>query len=242
MKEKPWCQGPKELLKHASEHIKSGRDFDVRIAFISIDNAIELMIKTYIELPERITGLKFLKKDREEAFENFHRLLNALENNVKGLLSKEEFGDIEYFHTLRNKLYHEGSGLTIDKEKVTAYLAIAELLYDKLFFSEKEKKEYKTLTEEFIFLWNDLEELILQIISVELGIKNPEIRQINTLVDRGLISNKTLIDIDELRQYRNKLIHGFTKVNAEDLEKQVKTMSKILADLSLYIVKSMNKT
>ena len=43
---KPWAAGPRELLNHAFEHLAKGKPFDFRIAMISIDNAVELTIKT----------------------------------------------------------------------------------------------------------------------------------------------------------------------------------------------------
>lgn len=52
---KPWTSGPKELIKHAISHLhEKSSDFDLRIAFISIDNSVEVMIKTYLGLPKRI--------------------------------------------------------------------------------------------------------------------------------------------------------------------------------------------
>jgi hypothetical protein len=47
-------QRPRELLDHASSHLTEGKDFDFRISMISIDNAVELAIKTYLGLPKRI--------------------------------------------------------------------------------------------------------------------------------------------------------------------------------------------
>ena len=46
---KPWIEGPLELIKHALEHLKLETGFDNRIAMISIDNAVELMIKIRIK-------------------------------------------------------------------------------------------------------------------------------------------------------------------------------------------------
>ena len=47
----PWIDGPRELLQHAIDHLTQGDDFDRRVAMISIDNAVELTIKTYLGLP-----------------------------------------------------------------------------------------------------------------------------------------------------------------------------------------------
>jgi hypothetical protein len=54
MTEKPWISGPKELPDHAKSHLQSREAFDCRIAMISIDNAVELAIRTYLGLPKRM--------------------------------------------------------------------------------------------------------------------------------------------------------------------------------------------
>ena len=46
---------------------------------ISIDNAVELMIKTGLGLPKRITGLAIARKQYVEISESFSALLDGLE-------------------------------------------------------------------------------------------------------------------------------------------------------------------
>jgi hypothetical protein len=53
---KTWTSGAEELLEHAAWHIKKETAFDKRIAFISIDNAVEIAIKTYLRLPKQFFG------------------------------------------------------------------------------------------------------------------------------------------------------------------------------------------
>ena len=48
---KTWASGAIELLAHASGHIGLDTAFDKRIAFISIDNAVEITIRTYKGMP-----------------------------------------------------------------------------------------------------------------------------------------------------------------------------------------------
>jgi hypothetical protein len=55
---RPWTDGPRELLQHAADHLNLGADFDRRMAMISIDNAVELLVKTYLGLPERARQTK----------------------------------------------------------------------------------------------------------------------------------------------------------------------------------------
>ena len=64
--QKPWVTGPKELLNHGLQHLELDTDFDSRMAMISIDNAVELMIKTYLGLPKRITKIENLTRKKFE--------------------------------------------------------------------------------------------------------------------------------------------------------------------------------
>lgn len=72
----PWVEGPKELLQHAIDHLSQGNDFDRRVAMISIDNAVELIIKTYLGLPKRaLEHSGPSRKELEQASESFPALL-----------------------------------------------------------------------------------------------------------------------------------------------------------------------
>jgi len=242
MEEKPWSQGPKELLNHAINHLKKGGGFDIRIAMISIDNAVELMIKTYLELPKRITGLNLSKKEIEESFESFPKLLQALEKYVSAnTLTAEDFNEIEYFHKVRNNLYHSAVCLTIEKDKAEAYFAIAELLYNKLFFQEENTKEiivqFKTTIGGFILNWNRIESIILKLINMELGIKTPDIMHINLLVEKGIFGKDFLEEFNALRQYRNKIVHSLTEINTEELDKNISLVNSLLSKIESYYFK-----
>lgn len=45
---KPWISGPSEILQHAINLMSSDNEADRRIAFLSIDNAVELILKTFM--------------------------------------------------------------------------------------------------------------------------------------------------------------------------------------------------
>ncbi len=70
-------------------------------------------------------------------------------------------GDIEWFHRVRNQLYHDGNGITVEKEKVEVYAEIANILFENLFGQQIEEIESKNLHHsligEFVKLWADLE-------------------------------------------------------------------------------------
>src|SRR5258706_2191475 len=96
---KPWVSGPKELLDHAIEHLPLGSAFDHRIALISIDNAVELMIKTFLGLPERARGTPGpSRKELELAGQSFPDLLDLLEKHAADKIQGFELGDIEWYH------------------------------------------------------------------------------------------------------------------------------------------------
>ncbi|RZK65066.1 MAG: hypothetical protein EOO85_28840, partial [Pedobacter sp.] len=132
----PWTNGPKEILKHGLDLIKKDSDTNRRLAIISIDNAVELMIKTFLGLPKRINGLKITRKEYEEFSESFPRLLDALENHAPDKIIGIDLGEIEWFHRLRNQLYHQGNGLTVEKSNVEVYAELANILFKNIFGQE----------------------------------------------------------------------------------------------------------
>jgi hypothetical protein len=133
----PWSEGPKELLQHAVGHIAHDGDFDRRIAMISIDNAVELMIKTFLSLPRRKLGTKGpSRKELEEASNSFPELLDLLENYAGERLTGVSLDEIEWYHRIRNQLYHSGNGITVEVARVQTYLSLAKTLFQTLFETE----------------------------------------------------------------------------------------------------------
>jgi len=78
--DRPWSEGPKELLQHAVDHMVDDGDFGRRIAIISIENAVELMIKTYLGLPRRKEECgKPSRRQLEKVSNSFPSLIDLLE-------------------------------------------------------------------------------------------------------------------------------------------------------------------
>lgn len=135
--DKPWIDGPKELMMHAAEHLNSKSDFDRRIAFISIDNAVELSIKTFLSLPKRIRKVDGPKRQEVTDAENsFPASIDLLEKYFANKVSDISLEDIEWYHRIRNQLYHAGNGVTVDLSKVEAYFEIAKGLFNCLYDEE----------------------------------------------------------------------------------------------------------
>ena len=133
MNNQPWASGISEILKHGLSLLEKDTDSNRRLAMISIDNAVELMIKTYLGLPERVIGFKISRKELSEITAGFPNLLNGLEKYGVNKLSGVNLGEIEWYHRLRNELYHNGNGLTVEREKVVIYSELAKLLFKNLF-------------------------------------------------------------------------------------------------------------
>jgi hypothetical protein len=116
----PWATGPGEILQHGLSLLQKDSDQNRRLAFLSIDNAVELTIKTYLSLPRRVTGINLSRKDYLEISESFPRLLDAIEQHAADKLNGIDLGEIEWYHRLRNELYHQGNGLTVERNKNAA--------------------------------------------------------------------------------------------------------------------------
>lgn len=91
------------------------------------------MIKTYLGLPRRVTHLDLSRQKFNEICESFPKLLDALEEHAGDKLRGIDLGDIEWYHRLRNQLYHQGNGLTVEKGKVRVYAELAQILFRNLF-------------------------------------------------------------------------------------------------------------
>jgi hypothetical protein len=122
-----------EILLHGINLLKHDTDTNRRLAMLSIDNSVELMIKTFLGLPQRVTGIKLTKKDLEEISQSFPRLLDAIHEHAPDKLRDYDISEIEWFHRLRNELYHQGNGLTVERQKAVAYAEIAKGIFHQLF-------------------------------------------------------------------------------------------------------------
>lgn len=231
--DKPWISGPRELLVHGIQHLDLDSGFDYRIAMISVDNAVELMIKTHLGLPKRITRIEGItRKKYEEITSTFPNLLDGLEEFDSSRLNGIDLGDIEWFHRLRNQLYHDGNGITVEKEKVEAYAEIAKILFNNLFGVEIEESGDETihhsLVGEFIKEWVNLEK---QTLNTDGRLKSPMIR-LREMLSNGELSNKQAEKFNEIRKFRNDLVHGMSSPSQEELKtnlKELKEINKALA-------------
>jgi hypothetical protein len=209
----PWASGPREILRHGLELLTKDSDTNRRLAMISIDNAVELMIKTYLGLPKRVTGLEISRREFSVVSESFPSLLDALEKHATDKLDGVELGEIEWYHRLRNQLYHQGNGLTVERDKVEIYAQLAITLFRNLFGYELVHRATTRTGNlgEFMSAWT----------SIERGLRDlarkgsPANKRPTGLSDvlrfirmAGLMLPKEISELEDLRQARNEVVHG----------------------------------
>jgi len=239
---KPWTAGPRELLNHAFEHLAKGKPFDFRIAMISIDNAVELTIKTYLGLPKRIRGsvgppLKRLQGTGS----SFPALLDLLEEFAREKLDGIDLGDIEVYHRLRNTLYHEGHGITVDPEYVDSYLQIAKVLLNNLLGLELEKDKSNPPSSslgDLVSKWASLVQDVRLIARTYLGREEPPgepvLHSVDRLVTKGVVDTQFRRRVRDANKIRNKLIHS---ISVPLTEEDVSYLVSELDELASYLEK-----
>ena len=122
----PWQSGPKDLLIAAIEHLHRNTNRDNLIAFLLVDIGVELLSKTYLTLPLKPSECPIPYKEREaSARGRFHILLDCLGKAARKKLSGIDLRHVQYFHGLRNKIYHQGDGFTVPGEKAEDYATLA---------------------------------------------------------------------------------------------------------------------
>ncbi len=221
--EHTWASGVIELLRHADSHIHLETAFDRRIAFISIDNSIETSIRTFLALPQSKSGIKVSHKELDAVENSFPGLLGLLWQYVGGRLTGIDEADIEHYHRIRNKLYHDGTGLSVDKQYLFAYRQIAVLLIKNLFSVDLGEPKPAPTLERLIALWNQITEKFQEF---------DKIGGWEEAMKLGLLSPDDMQNHAELRTIRNKQVHSMT-FDRKQVEYAVVLAEKLLKKLKL---------
>jgi len=115
MRQRPWSSGPAELLNHGLGHLSTeDSDLNRRLAILSIDNSVEVMLRTYLSLPSRETGIRVSRSELREMGESFPKLLerieelapNRLEGVEWGILDEEMAAQLIALQDTRNRVAH----------------------------------------------------------------------------------------------------------------------------------------
>ncbi|OCK41833.1 hypothetical protein BA195_13660 [Tenacibaculum soleae] len=207
--EKTWASGALELLKHADEHINKGQAFDQRIAFISIDNSVETAIRTFIFMPFSLSKVKFSFKEKEEIGNSFPKMVNLLCEKASSKISGIELSDIEFYHRLRNQLYHDGTGLGVDKNHLEAYRTIGELLLKNLFQIEFNYSTTDKSLSSLIVFWEEIDKLIKQLFQTN-NIDFGQTFKWEEALQKNIITKHQISLFTELKRIRNEQVHSLS--------------------------------
>lgn len=234
--EHTWASGAVELIKHADSHLTQETAFDGRIAFISIDNAVETCIRVFLSLPPSKSGVTVTRKELADIENSFPGLLALLWNRAGDRLTGLDDADIEHYHRIRNKLYHDGTGLSVDQQYLLAYRQIAVVLLKHLFgVSLGEPRQAATL-ETLVSLWNQIEEK-LKALSLEADIEPGHTFFWEEAMAAGVINASDLASLTELRLIRNREVHS-TSVDRARVSYAVSLAETLLKNLNAPKVKT----
>lgn len=213
--EETWASGSLELLRHADSHIQLDTAFDSRIAFISVDNSVETSIRTFLSLPEKISGVKFQRKEVDEAGNSFPKMVDLLFSKARPKLAGLDDSDIEHYHRIRNQLYHNGTGLGVDPRYLDAYRQIAAVLLNNLFGVKADPKGTEATLENLILLFNEVETSVRKAFE-DSGIGTGYTSKWEMAMREGILEVEDISQLTELRMIRNTQVHS----TAENIDKK----------------------
>ncbi len=225
--EKTWASGAIELLRHADSHINREAAFDKRIAFISIDNCVEVCVRTFLSLPESKSGIQVSRAKVEAVSNSFPRLVEMLFEHAANRLTGVDPADIEHYHRIRNKLYHEGTGLSVDDQYLAAYRSIADLFILDLFgVTYSAPDEQLPRLDSLILNWNRVDQIIRDRME-KAGIDVRHTYKWEQAYQAAALDPQLVEELTELRMARNRLVHS-TTVDPEDVAHWVRKSRRML--------------
>lgn len=92
-------------------------------------------------------------------------MIKIIDTKTPDKVTDIDLSEVEWYHRLRNQLYHQGNGLTVEREKIDKYLYIAKDLFKSLLEDELEFepiKEYEILIK-FLMAWSNFEKAIIDL-------------------------------------------------------------------------------
>lgn len=143
--------------------------------------------------------------------------MDALEKYGADKLDGVDLRAIEWYHRLRNELYHQGNGLTVERDKVEIYAEIANILFKNLFgYTLVNNPARNTeILGEFLVEWARLERALQARIERELrksglvpGKRVGLLEWLRTAQETKLLDGHEIDELNQLRQIKNLAAHG----------------------------------
>ncbi len=167
-------------------------------------------------------------------------LLDLFERFAQQHLDGIELGDIEWYHRIRNQLYHEGNGITVEKQQVDAYYQIVKILIENLYGEEGAEEPSREIDDSatrlglFIQKWALLDMKLRSKAKECLPKDKHRTGPLNAIVDalypKGIDLRSIRKDLTTLSEIRNSIVHTGTG-SEEILEGSIKKTDAILNKL-----------
>ncbi|WP_374689106.1 hypothetical protein [Promineifilum sp.] len=110
----PYQHTPAQLIAHGVQHMQQDREnFDRHMAYLLFDIGIESTIKTFLLLHKSESGAATgtgTQKDIANS-ESFFAKAEAVHKAAPDRFGAEDLRASKHFHSIRNKLYHDGAGI-----------------------------------------------------------------------------------------------------------------------------------
>jgi hypothetical protein len=127
-----WQKAPVKIVSEAVHHASKKSEEDNLIAFLLLDVGAEMLLKTYLGLPKKITGSTTSEDERYSIIrKGFHDVVEGVKNSRQGI-SLKDLARVEFFHGIRNKLYHQGNGITVQRVHLEEYISVIKVLFKQL--------------------------------------------------------------------------------------------------------------
>lgn len=238
VKPKPWMLGSLELLNHAQGHLELGTSFDLRIAMISVDVAVENMLKSYLSSPVEKKGVKHIGREELESMnKSFYALLQGLQKYSVATIEKDDFNEILWYHNVRNRIYHSGDGITVDSNTVETYLAIVKNLFSNLFENKIEQfleSKPSTSIGEFFLLWREVMpqlERLANLMNLSYTVYDRRYMALPRLVARKMVPKSVQAELKEVREFRHDITHGDKEISQKEVTQKIVKLQSLLKTL-----------
>lgn len=211
---------------HAKKHLSEGTDSDLERALIGFDNAFELILKLFFKLGK---------------YEKYHVGKDKIEE--LSILTGEEIAKVEYFHDLRNKLYHEPSSIKINID-LHQYEHIFEKVASKLFNKYAkclfiDKNSDSRIYARFLNHWEKIIEILKRFYSYEGDLVYPR-DAFNAYIElvyyQGIIDNNELNLLEEIKYVYNNLFEGSVSYSIAKIKNYILTLKNIKYNIRINII------
>jgi hypothetical protein len=158
-----WHDTAIKLIRYASSFRNTGDEFQRQVGYLLLDVGVETLFRSFLTMPHLKAKLTFGKSDEvakgtiykkdflgekftSASFDelSFHKLVEAVRQIAASNVNEDDLEAAEYYHNIRNKLYHLGEGIVPPKAKFDNYIQLAERLLETLLGTNQPTKHTPT--------------------------------------------------------------------------------------------------